>query len=161
MPGREKDASALHDLLAADHADVHRLFDDFLQAVHANNWTTADAVFNAIELLAERHFAFEELHVFPVFDEHREAAPDATCDTTRLRAQHDEIRAALAEVGIGLQLHQLRESAMQKFVETVERHSAYEDAWADAVVECMKRGGLAGVMARLRSLVPRIPGKSS
>lgn len=160
MTSRDKDAPApLHELLAADHEEMRALCDDFLEAVHANNWTTADAVFTNIELLIDRHLAFEEQLVFPVFEEHRDVAPQQ-CDTTKMLAQHAEIRATLGEVGVGLQLHQVREPAMQNLVHVLDRHAADEDAWAAAVLECMKEKAPPGIVSRLRSLLPRIPGRS-
>ena len=159
MTSRDKDAPApLHELLADDHKEVRRLCEDFLESVHAGNWTTADAVFTHLELLIQRHLVFEEQLVFPLFDEHRDVAPE-TCDTSTMLAQHEEIRAAISEAGIGLQLHQVRESAMQKLVQVIDRHAADEDAWAAAVLECMKEKADLGIMARLRSLLPSMPGR--
>ena len=160
MTSRDKDAPApLHTLLADDHKEVRRLCEEFLESVHANNWTTADAVFTNLELLIQRHLAFEEQLVFPLFEQHRDVAPQA-CDTTTMLAQHDEIRAAMSEAGVGLQLHQVRESAMQNLVQVIDRHAADEDAWAAAVLEGMKGKADAGVMSRLRSLLPHMPGRS-
>jgi len=160
MTSRDKDAPApLHELLAADHKEVRRLCDDFLEAVHANNWTTADAVFTNIELLIDRHLVFEETLVFPLFDEHRDLAPKE-CDTSSMIAQHAEIRATLGEVGVSLQLHQVREPAMQNLVQVIDRHAADEDAWAAAVLECMKEKADSSMMSRLLALLPHIPGRS-
>lgn len=149
---RDLNATTLHQLLSDDHAELRSLLQEFLQAVHANRWGSADALFGRLEQLIERHMLFEEQQVFPVFDEYPGQVP--TGALAPMRAQHDEIRSALHETGIGLQLHQVREPSMQQLARAIDEHAATEDAWADAVLdEFNKTGAGATIMGRLRALL--------
>ena len=115
----------------------------------------ADLTFGSFEQLTERHLVFEEQQVFPVFDQHADLCPAAEQSTRQMRAQHDEIRSAFGEVGVALQLHQIREVAMQRLAQSIDQHAADEDAWAAAIVQCIHQAGgpKPGLMDRLRGLV--------
>jgi hypothetical protein len=52
-----------------------------------------------------------------------------------LRRDHETIRAGLAELGVELEIHVLREETVQRFVGALRAHAAREDellyGWAD------------------------------
>ena len=149
---RDLNATTLHELLSADHAEMRSLSQEFLNAVHANDWSGADAIFGRLEQLVERHMSFEEEQVFPVFDDYPGQVPSEALEP--MRSQHEDIRKALQETGISLQLHQVREPVMQALTAALDKHAAAEDAWADAVLEEFNKTGAGNtILQRLRSIV--------
>jgi hypothetical protein len=149
---RDLNATTLHQLLSDDHAEMRKLIGEFLQAVQAGNWPSADAIFGKLEPLIDRHITFEEVKVFPVFHEYPDQVPAASLSA--MIQQHDAISKALRETGIGLQLHQIREPVMRQLADIIDEHAAEEDAWADAVLaEFNKSGAGSSLMGRLRSLL--------
>jgi hypothetical protein len=158
MGSRDLDAETLNELLAADHDKIRALLDQFLNHVHAGNWQRADSTFSSLERLTDRHLEFEEQQVFPVFDQHPELCPGGQGSTEKMLAQHQQIRARLGDVGIGLQLHQIREVAMQRLAQSIDEHAADEDVWAQSILHCIRQAGEAklGLMQRLRELVSNL-----
>jgi hypothetical protein len=158
MSSREHDAATLNKLLSDDHAEIRKRLSAFLEAVHANNWASADAFFTSLEQLIDRHLVFEERDVFPVLGEHPKMSPGLPL--SGMLEQHGEIRKALEETGIGLQLHQVREVSMQNLADVIDKHAAAEDAWAAAVLDFLhSRGAAAAIFGRLRSLMKREPSR--
>lgn len=151
MP-RDLNAATLHDLLSDDHAEMRKLIAEFLQAVREGHWPSADAVFGRLEPLIEKHIRFEERKVFPVFRQYPAQVPAASLEA--MLRQHKQIKKALRETGIGLQVHQIREPVMEALAQVIDKHAAEEDAWADAVAAELKSSGAeATLMGKLRALL--------
>ncbi|HEY6877992.1 MAG TPA: hemerythrin domain-containing protein, partial [Polyangiales bacterium] len=70
----------------------------------------------------EQHLSAEEELILPRFE--REFPASAA----RLRQEHREIRAALVELGVDLDLHSLGPSSARRFIDALRSHAAYEDA---------------------------------
>ncbi|MBI5536650.1 MAG: hemerythrin domain-containing protein [Deltaproteobacteria bacterium] len=154
MSSREHDAATLKKLLSDDHVEIRKLLGEFLQAVHGNNWASADAIFTNLEQLITRHIVFEEKDVFPVFADHPELSPGLPLN--EMIAQHDVIRKALDDTGIALQLHQIREAPMQQLADSIDKHATAEDAWAAAALDVVhSHSAAATIFSRLRSLLTR------
>lgn len=67
------------------------------------------------------HMELEEKQLIPRFRREYPAEAAAICH------EHVEIRAALAEMGISLDLHALRASAVSDFIERLRRHAQREE----------------------------------
>ena len=78
-------------------------------------WTT-------FERTLSRHLEQEETELLPGFATHDAAEARA------ILAVHADIRAALLEIGLGLDLHLLRTEAVQEFVKQLRAHAQREDA---------------------------------
>jgi hypothetical protein len=95
--------------LVRDGADLRAEWDDFER-----------------ELL--RHLEYEEAELLP------ELAADNPAEARAIVAEHAEIRAKLADLGLSLDLHLLRSEAVEAFVRQLKAHARREDdmlyAWA-------------------------------
>ena len=102
------------------------------------------------------HLDAEEMYLLPELSRHDAARADV------IRAEHATIRALLAEVGVGLELHIVREDQMQRLAAFLRRHAEAEEAdvytWAD---ENLEEGSRHGLIGRLRAAWERSWGASS
>ncbi len=76
-------------------------------------------------------------------------------EVAELRSQHDELRALLSELTVGIDLHQVSTPTLQQFAAALEIHARKEEALAchltDASIE-------RGVIGRLRAELTRLLG---
>lgn len=110
----------------------HRVLDEQLDRI-----VVGAQVRDAAELRAEwtdferellRHLEYEEAEILPGF------AADSPAEARAILAEHADIRATLADLGISLDLHLLRSEAVQAFVQQLKAHARRENdmlyAWA-------------------------------
>jgi hemerythrin-like domain-containing protein len=75
-----------------------------------------------------RHLEYEEAELLPGF------ATDSPAEARAILAEHANIRATLADLGMSLDLHLLRSQAVEAFVQQLKAHARREDemlyAWA-------------------------------
>jgi hemerythrin-like domain-containing protein len=135
----------LYEALRADHRRLDELFDRLLDQVHVNDTALADATWSELERGLAGHLEAEEKWIFPAIER---ALPD---ETRALRAEHAAIREELAELGVELEIHALREETAERFIATIRAHGAREDdllyRWADKE---LAEGPRASVLERLR-----------
>lgn len=92
----------LRTLLSDDHRHCDDLFAAAESAVSRADWPAATAAFAAFRAAVERHLAAEESELFPAF----EAATGTTMGPTRvMRADHQEMRALLADIASAVAAH--------------------------------------------------------
>jgi len=146
----------LYEALRADHRRLDELFDRLLDQVHVNDTALADATWAELERGLAGHLDAEEKWIFPAIE------PTHPDETRALRAEHAAIRERLAELGLELEIHALREETAERFIETIRAHGAREDAllyrWADQV---LAEGPKASVLERLRLARVGPPGKKA
>ncbi len=100
-----------------------------LELVHVNLHPELDEHWTVFEDGVLAHLDAEEMFILPELSRHD--SPRAN----QIRAEHAAIRALLAEIGIGLELHLVREEQMQELATFLRRHAAAEEVdfykWAD------------------------------
>ena len=109
--------------LREDHAQLERRLQRLSDAVDAND-TCADLtrIWSDFEANLLDHLGTEERCLFPlVVHKHR-------AEVEALRAEHRDIRLALNELGVCVELHTLRKQAVDDLIDFLRRHAAREDA---------------------------------
>lgn len=121
------------DHLRADHLEFGDRFADVCGRARTGDWRDLDDVWGGFSKAVREHLAFEERELFGAYAE-RDA--DSRALVERLRAEHDEIRRGLDELGIEIQLKCIRATTIDAFVAVMRRHAETENAylypWAEA-----------------------------
>jgi hypothetical protein len=132
-------------LLPRDHARLDAMLASILELVHVDLPPQLSARWALYEDGLLAHLDAEEMYLLPELSRHdaRRAAV--------IRAEHATLRAHLAEVGVGLELHIVREDQMQRLAAFLRRHAQAEEAdvyrWADGNLD---EGSRRGLLGRLR-----------
>jgi iron-sulfur cluster repair protein YtfE (RIC family) len=115
------DTRDLYTILLEDHPKLEALYQRVVDACEADApelgplWTELDGSLT-------RHLAAEEEHVFPAL---AEVAP---AEVEVLRAQHDDVRKRLVELGVCIDLHTIRKDVADAFLDALRLHGQREDA---------------------------------
>jgi len=155
MSKTERDTpEGLRMLLTRDHRELDRLFDALLEALQADAREDALRLWSAFDDGLCRHMALEEKDLLPLMHE-RDAG-----EVEALLREHDEIRAQLADLGVGVDLHEIRVQTVSDFIEQLRRHARREDAlayrWAQANVPVAQQDALRSALAATRALRQRV-----
>ena len=142
------EAINLDEALRANHLTLEKLAGKVLDSLHAGHRDQIRAAWGELENALLGHLEVEERFVLPAF------ALGFPREAARFRREHRELREALVELGIQLDLHELREDAAARFLRRLKDHAASEDSafyvWALAhVPEAAPRS----FIARLRGLL--------
>lgn len=140
MAKNETKPEGVWQLLAQEHDQLDQLFEQLLNALRA------DAREDAMRLWAKfdeglcEHMQFEERVILPAL---RAAEPR---EAAALAEEHAQIRAKLAELGVALDLHEIRAETVAGFVEQLRRHARRENAlayqWAEHHLDAEDRKAL-------------------
>jgi hypothetical protein len=124
MAHADERRQALRDRLERDHARLDRMFDELLEALKADAREDVLRLWTHFDDGLCRHMALEDEHLVPELqrDEPREAA--------RIVREHSEMRAKLAELGVGIDLHQVPSELITEFIEQLRQHALHEAAIA-------------------------------
>lgn len=155
MSKSEKDTpEGLRALLARDHRELDQLFDALLEALSADAREDALRLWSAFDDGLCRHMALEETHVLPHLRNH-----DAG-EVEGLLAEHGQIRSKLAELGVGVDLHEIRVQTVSDFIEQLRRHASREEAlayrWAQQNVPAEQQDDVRKALAAARGLRQRV-----
>lgn len=135
-------SQALHD----DHQRLDELYEELLNRIHVNDAEAADRAWSAFERGLLDHIDAEEKWMLPLFERLDPA------EAAAIRGEHAEILGLLADLGLGLELHVVRERAIEELIASLRAHAAREEAslyrWADAELPAEPR---ASVLERLRA----------
>ena len=107
--------------LTQEHQALDALYEEVANRVHCGDTAALDASWSSLEVRLLTHMDFEEEHLLPGFEV---VAPD---EVARIRAEHRAIRRALAEAGIAIELHTLREATVEEFLALLRAHAAREE----------------------------------
>ena len=125
--------------LTQEHRSLEALYDLVANRVHCGDTALLDASWTELETRLRAHLAYEEQHLFARFEQVDRV------ETARLRDEHAAVRRALAEIGVAIELHTVREETIEAFIAMLRAHGAREEAllypWASAVA------GVIGVRA--------------
>ncbi|HWB82327.1 MAG TPA: hemerythrin domain-containing protein [Nannocystaceae bacterium] len=118
--------------LREDHEAFEHRFDDLCARARTDDWRYLDEVWDAFVDDIDDHFAFEEEVLFPVL---AEKGPDDRVLVERLLAQHTEVRGTLQQLGVQIQLHEIRAETIDRLVTLLREHAALERerlySWAE------------------------------
>ena len=127
-----QEAFHLHDAMAADHARLECMFRDVLAILHGSDRDAVRSAWLALEAGLTSHINFEECSMLPAFEF------GFPLEAAQIRREHRQIREALAQLGIDLELHELRADAAELFIKRLRKHATREDTlfyvWAEAHV---------------------------
>lgn len=151
---REETREAIHTVLARDHRELDQLFDALLEALQADAREDALRLWAAFDDGLCRHMALEEGHILPSLSEQEPAEVKA------LLEEHEQIRAKLHELGVGIDLHEIRVQTVSDFIEQLRRHASREDELAYRLaqqrVPSAQQDELRGALASGRALRQRL-----
>jgi hemerythrin-like domain-containing protein len=143
--------------MMADHAEISVLFEEVLDAFRCGDRDVAAEMFTRFEARLAAHLAAEDELLLPALER---VDPE---EAAALAADHRAIRARLTELGIGVDLHLTRASAVAELVEMLRAHARREDAllyrWADEVLSEIDRKAVLARSAAFGS--PNRPDASS
>lgn len=141
----------LRALLTREHRELDQLFEALLQALQADARQDAFRLWTAFDDGLCRHMALEEKELLPRLQEANPREVEA------LLGEHAQIRANLADLGLGVDLHEIRVQTVSDFIEQLRRHAKREDAlayrWAEknlpvAAGDAMREGVAAARLQR-------------
>lgn len=139
-------AVKVQDALRGDHHRLDALFEQLLNAVHVNDSALADAAWTEFENGILTHLDVEEEHMLPLLV--REAPDEAE----GILAEHRKLRSLLAEIGVALEIHLVREATVEELVGSLRAHAAREEAllyrWAETALADERK---AHILERLRA----------
>jgi iron-sulfur cluster repair protein YtfE (RIC family) len=120
---------AVREASRADHDALDRLFAELTEAFGSDVPTEHARLWSALDERLRAHMELEEQYLLPRL---ALSHPD---EARALRAEHDELRRLLLELGVGVDLHTTRADAVERFVAVLRGHARREDAllyrWAD------------------------------
>ncbi|MET0592906.1 MAG: hemerythrin domain-containing protein [Polyangiaceae bacterium] len=114
--------SSVGERLLADHQHFDALFAQLLADMHDGEWCICQGTWSRFERELLEHMAAEEALVLPIFEVVNPG------ETARLREEHATVRRLLADLGVRLELHAVKEEHVQRLVESLRSHAAREDA---------------------------------
>lgn len=136
--------------LRAEHARLDELFDELMAAAHAGDAAGLDARWTTFERTLLAHLEWEEAHLLPAFD----AA--STEQAAAIRADHARFRGLLSEMGVGVELHTVREETIREFVALLRTHAKREEnmyRWAAS--RALPEPATRSLLDRVRALLAR------
>lgn len=117
-------------LLPAHHRHLEAMFDEVRALVRGDDPRAFCLAWARFDRELEAHFRAEERHLFPAF------AVDHPDEARGLAEEHQTIRRLLQELGIDVELHQIRAEVADRLVERLRDHAKREDAllysWASS-----------------------------
>ena len=116
-------------VLQQDHRHVAALLDRLIACVRADDREATSACFSRVEKALLKHLDVEEMFVFPVLVKTHAKEVDA------LLREHAVLRRDLGAIGLDLDLHMVREKAIEAFCATLREHAEREEALAYAQAE--------------------------
>jgi len=134
----------IDELLVSDHRALEKTFARMMVKFAGGDSDSIRAAWLELDRHLEAHLVAEEKHVLPHFKRHFPA------EAARICKEHAEIRAALLQLGIDLDLHALREDTAALFIATLQRHAKSEEpvfyAWAQENLPARERVGVAELL---------------
>jgi hypothetical protein len=125
------------DLLLPDHhGRLERLFDEVQTLARGDDARALCLGWARFDRELEAHLRAEERHLLPEF---ARSYPD---EARALGEEHSEIRRLVQEIGVGIELHQVRAGAAEALIGRLREHAQREDALLYAWASQRLRRGL-------------------
>jgi hemerythrin-like domain-containing protein len=140
-------------LLSREHTQLDALFEQLLAALRADATEDTAKLWSAFDSELSAHLALEEESILPAFGR---AHPT---EAAEIRNEHAQIRAALLELGVDVDLHAARADRVARFIALLRRHAAREDElmyrWSEGHLERHERSTvLERLLGRLKMMPP-------
>lgn len=116
-------------LLHAHHARLDRLFEQLLDAYRGGDWADVRVVWTRFDHELTTHMALEEAHLLPLL------AKVSSGEAAALRSEHGAMRALVAALGVGVDLHMVRDEVAADLVARLREHAAREDHLAYRIAD--------------------------
>jgi hemerythrin superfamily protein len=121
--------SSLAEQLLSDHRELDTLFDALLLDIQGGDPPRCQATWARFELALLNHIDAEEIYLLPSFDR---VDP---LEAAGIRQEHATLRRLLAEMGVRLELHAVKEENVRRLIDTLRKHARREEVvlyrWAD------------------------------
>jgi len=108
--------------LIADHRAMDVLFEKLLEDVHAGSDGDRQTSWARFERALLDHIDAEEVYLLPVFERKNPV------EAAGIRQEHATLRHLLADMGVRLELHAVREENVKRLVVALRTHAAREEA---------------------------------
>lgn len=103
------------------HEHLEQLFEELLNAFQTDARDEVAALWDLFDKRLRAHMKLEERLILPAFAKEHPAEAEA------IRQEHDDIRAQLFQLGLGVDLHLTRDGQVEEFVRRLRRHGERED----------------------------------
>lgn len=139
-------ARPLDERLRQDHEWLEQQFEKLLGAFRANAQTELRTLWSELDVGLSSHLEAEEKYVLPAL---RAVDPS---EVDALIEQHNEIRRLLVELGVGVDLHVVRDEVATAFVQALRTHASRENKllyqWAERNLNAPARQALQMVLGQ-------------
>ena len=108
--------------LVADHRALDTLFEKLLDDIHGGDASTCQASWGLFEKALIDHIDAEEVYLLPSFDRVN------PIEAAGIRQEHATLRHLLADMGVRLELHAVKEENVKRLVVALRTHAAREEA---------------------------------
>ncbi len=152
MPADPASSTAIRVHFLADHRRLEHLLDQLTEAFEANDREGIQRIWTDLESSLLVHIEAEEKFLIPALRRRRETEAVTILD------EHKRLRARLAELGAGIDLHIVRLETARALVEDLRSHAKYEDQvyqWADTELAESERSSLVSAIAQTARRVAR------
>jgi len=126
--------------LISDHRALDSLFETLLLDMEGGDPACCQSSWARFEQALLNHIDAEEIFLLPSFD-----AVDRS-EAFRIRQEHATLRHLLADMGVRLELHAVKEEDVKRLVDAIRQHARREEEilyrWADELAP-----DLAGALA--------------
>lgn len=132
-------SESIRERFVADHRRLETILQHLIDAFEANAHQEIQKLWADFEPSLLVHLEAEEKYLIPALLVSREK------DARRLLAEHAEIRAQLAELGPGVDLHMVRLETARRLAQGLNAHAHFEDGiygWADLSLAQPERASL-------------------
>ena len=109
-------------LLSDHHHRLEATLRALLESADADDARALTLSWSEVEADLLNHMAAEEEVILPRYELH------APADARRIRDDHARIRTLLTQIGLEVELHEIRLARLRQLVAALEAHSASEDA---------------------------------
>lgn len=138
------ESAKLRDAMRDDHRRLEQVFDALLNYVHVDDRLGMQAAWRDFERGLTTHLQIEDEVMLPLLE--RACLNEAAT----IRKEHRLIRSMLAELGVRLDVHLLREETVEAFVALLRAHAAREDELLYRLAEGqLDEGSKSSILERL------------
>lgn len=146
MSDESPPSTSVHARFVLDHRRIGERLEQLQAAFEADDREDIQRLWTAFEASLLLHLEAEEKYLVPSLLRLRER------EARTILAEHHHLRARLAELGAGIDIHIVRVDAAHTFIEDLRAHARREEVlyqWADATLAAHERHSLIGGLARL------------
>lgn len=135
---------SFHDTMLTDHERIMDKLRAMIECAYHDDREEVALKWDAFEVMLLGHMDFEEMFLLPGLERHDAHA------SKRIRDEHAAIRDLLARIGLGLDLHMVRDEDMRALADRLDAHAKMEEVhfyrWAD---ETLPQSTLKSLRRRL------------